>query len=419
MHLSTGNVKAVFVAWTMDAVSLAKTGSMRPKNAANSGIAKEAAVDYGTLSGVEDWPTVRQRYEAWWSCEVLDRPLVAITAPRTSIVEEDVPADDLFDYWTNPERVMRRVESRLAATYYVGDAFPLAQPVGGGLVAVLAAFLGAPLRLIDTRTAWSGHVIEDWEARPSFSFDPHNEWWLRVARLLAAGAERAPGRYCVAIPDLNGPGEVLARLRGTAPLALDLLENPDAVLAVMPEINQAWYRCWQACHGLIHQHTGGYVNWLGVWSDLPATDLQTDFSIMVSKPMFDRFFLPFIEEQTRLVQRTIYHLDGPGAVRHLDSLLDLPLLNAIQWVPGAGAPPVSYWLPLLHRIQARGKGLWLGAEPWEVPILLSELQPEGLLIKTDCASLSDATDLLALASTSHPRRQWLVPGSEAWETRGN
>jgi hypothetical protein len=382
-----------------------------------TGFMEDVAVDLNTLAGIDNWPLIQQRYEAWWQCEVVDRVLIGITAPRCEVPEETVAPDDLFDYWMNPERAVARVERHLAATYFCGDAFPVAQPVGGGFVAALAAFLGSPVRLIDTRTSWSGHIIDDWATRPAFAFDPANEWWQRVARLLAAGAEHAAGRYFVSVPDLNGPGEVLARLRGTAPLAIDLLENPDAVLEAMPEINQAWYRCWQACNGVIHQHVGGYVFWMGMWSELPATDLQTDFSIMISKPQFDRFFLPFVEEQTRLVQRTAYHLDGPGAVRHLDSLLDLPRLNAIQWVPGAGAPPVSYWLPLLRRIQAGGKGLWLWAEPWEVPILLGELEPEGLCIKTHCATPAEADDLLALTERSFHQRRWLVPGSEHWETR--
>jgi hypothetical protein len=31
-----------------------------------------------------------------------------------------------------------------------------------------------------------------------------------------------------------------------------------------------------------------------------------------------------------MVERTIYHLDGPDAIRHLDALLELPALDGIQ-----------------------------------------------------------------------------------------
>ncbi|MGQ9553760.1 MAG: hypothetical protein ACUVWR_06590 [Anaerolineae bacterium] len=369
-------------------------------------------MDLATLKGKEDWPQVQQRYEAWWDGELVDRVVIAITAPRKHLPEEVVPAEGLFDWWTNPERVIPRQERQLEATYFAGDAFPILHPVYGGMVAITAAFLGAPLRLVDTHTTWSQPIIDDWTCCPKFAFDPKNEWWLVARRLLEAGAERAPGNYCLSIPDLNGPGEILARLRGSAELAVDLIENPDEVLGIMPEVNYAWYRYWQACYGVVHQHVGGYVPWMGVWSELPASDLQTDFSCMISSAMFDCFFLPFIEEQTHLVERTVYHLDGPGAIRHLDSLLDLPRLSAIQWVPGAGAPPMSRWLPLLRRVQARGKSLHLSCEPWEVVILLENLEPEGLCLSTHCDSVQEADDLLLQATRLSVRRQWLVPGPD-------
>ena len=87
------------------------------------------------------------------------------------------------------------------------------------------------------------------------------------------------------------------------------------------------------CHRL-----GGWFFWMRIWSDRPAVDLQSDVSCLVSRELFDEYFLPFIEQQTAWAERTVYHLDGPGAIRHLDSLLALPRLTAIQWVPGAGAP---------------------------------------------------------------------------------
>ena len=365
-------------------------------------------MDLDTLAGVPDWPRIQQRYEAWWQGEIIDRVLIAISAPRYPIPDEEVPQEDLLDYWTNPERVLPRLERELAATYLCGDAFPKIAPVQTTMVAILGAYLGCPLQFVNTRTTWLKHIVADWANRPKFAFDPENQWWLVSKRLLEAGARRAAGRYRIVIPDLNGPGEIAARLRGTKELALDMIDNPEAVIEVMPEINQPWYRYFQACQGIVHQYVAGYVNWCGQWSELPATDLQCDFSIMISRPMFERVFLPFIEEQTRLVERTIYHLDGPGATRHLDALLDLPRLTAIQWIPGAGAPPVSAWLPLLRRVQARGKRLQLFVEPWEVPILLNDLQPEGLSLTTTCATPAEADALLLEAGRLSVRRSWLV-----------
>jgi 5-methyltetrahydrofolate--homocysteine methyltransferase len=162
----------------------------------------------------------------------------------------------------------------------------------------------------------------------------------------------------------------------------------------LAEINQAWYDCWQACVEVTHQ-AGGYFFWMGIWSDLPATDLQSDFSIMLAPDMFDDYFLPFIAEQTEMVPRTIYHLDGPGAIRHLDSLLDLPNLDGIQWVPGAGAKPAVEWIPLLKRIQEAGKLVYVYCESTHVQTLLEELSPAGLMLVVEgCSSLLETEQLL-------------------------
>ena len=34
---------------------------------------------------VEDWPTVKKRWEAWWQREIRDRVPVQVTAPRDGI----------------------------------------------------------------------------------------------------------------------------------------------------------------------------------------------------------------------------------------------------------------------------------------------------------------------------------------------
>ena len=342
----------------------------------------------------EDWEICRKRMEAWWHKEILDRvPIKVIVPPRQNEASEEKP-EDLESYWTDPEKVIPRLENQIKATHWAGEAFPIMFPVSIGMVAILAGYLGAPIRFLNTHTAWSEPIIESWEDRPKFEFNPHNRWWRLSSKLLEEAAERASGRYYVGIPDLNGPGEILSRLRGPERLALDLVDNPRHVKEALEEINYAWFRYWQACVGIIHQHIGGYLFWMGIWSESPSVDLQCDFSCMISPEMFNEFFLPFIEQQTEWIPRTIYHLDGPGALQHLDALLGLPRLSGIQWVPGAGSPPMREWVPLLRKIQKAGKLVYISCEKEEVEFLLKELSPEGLLLKTYCDNVEEAEELL-------------------------
>ncbi len=339
-----------------------------------------------------DWDEARERIEAWWHGEMIDRVPVMVTAPRHPVAEPE--PDDLMAYWTDPDLVIPRLERRLEATYFGGEATPTVYPVSTGMVAVLAAYLGCPLQLLDTRTTWAHPILEDWDDPPPMEFDPDGKWWRVSACLLRAGAERAPGKHFVGLPDFNGPGEILARLRGTEPLCLDVVERPETVREAVDRITYAWFRYFEAALGIIHQHVPGSITWMGIWSLQQAVDLQCDFSCMISPDMFNRIFLPGLRRQTELVGRTVYHLDGPDAVRHLPALLELDHLDAIQWIPGAGAPPMREWTDLCRRILEGGKLLYIACARDEVKFLLDNLPHPGLLLRTSCASPEEVDRLL-------------------------
>ena len=361
----------------------------------------------------EDWQQAEVRMRAWWEGGVLDRAVVRVTAPKEGVAPasgpSSVPEHELLTWFTNPEQVIPRLERSVQTTYWGGEAFPVVFPVSISMVAIVSAYLGCPYRVAPiSYSGWASPIIEDLRSRPKLAFDPDSEWWLVSKKLLEAASQRAAGRYYVGVPDLNGPGEIVSRLRDPERLAIDLLEVPKVVKAAVDEVNVTWMRYWEASIGIIHQWIGGYFYWMGLWSDLPSVDLQCDFSCMISPQMFEEVFLPAIEQQTRWVSRTIYHLDGPNAIRHLDLLLSLPYLDGIQWVPGAGGSPMSKWIRLLRRIQAKGKLLVLNCQPGEVEVLLSELEPEGLLLNTHCASEAQAKGLLNNVSRWTARRQWVV-----------
>jgi hypothetical protein len=125
--------------------------------------------------------------------------------------------------------------------------------------------------------------------------------------------------------------------------------------------------------------------------------MSCDFSAILSPAMLREFSVPELEGYMGVNEYSVYHWDGPDAVKHLDALLELPALKAIQWTPGAGQPRTSSprWLPHLKRIQAAGKCLILPcAEPDEVEALLAKLSSRGLFISTYAATEDEARALL-------------------------
>ena len=110
--------------------------------------------------------------------------------------------------------------------------------------------------------------------------------------------------------------------------------------------------------------------------------------------MFRELFLPVIERQTRYLDHTVYHVDGVGNFAHVPALCELPRLQAIQILPGAGKPSALHYLDVLKTVQAAGKNLQIYLSPDEVEPALRVLSARGLFISTWAETEAKARDLL-------------------------
>jgi hypothetical protein len=124
---------------------------------------------------------------------------------------------------------------------------------------------------------------------------------------------------------------------------------------------------------------------------------QNDFSYMISPRSFREVFIPTLEEQTRFLDHAIYHVDGEGGFNHVAALCELPRLQALQILPGAGKPSPLHYMPVLKQVQAAGKNLHISIEAREVEPALAELSARGLFIATWCETEEEARDLLRQA----------------------
>ncbi len=105
---------------------------------------------------------------------------------------------------------------------------------------------------------------------------------------------------------------------------------------------------------------------------------------MVSEQTFRELFRELFLEDLKLycdwLKYPVYHLDGANATRHLDALLEIKNLRAIQWTAGAGAAALRAWIPILRRIQDAGKGVFIYVHPHELDIVIEGLRPEGIVL---------------------------------------
>ena len=339
-----------------------------------------------------DWAEAGERIEAWWHGEYIGRPAIMAIGPLADRPLALNPPASLADRWADPAWRLAELAHEVQLCYYGGEWVPSWCPNLGP--SIMGAFLGARLEFAEA-TSWQHPMLASIEEAADLQFNPENAWWKLTVLLTAEAVKIARRRFLVGITDLGMAADVLAYLRGAENLLMDLVLSPEAVKCALRRLQDLWYRYYEELFALISANNDGLS--FG-WTPVPVPGrsyvLQNDMSCMVSPAMFEEFFLEEIREATERLDRTIYHLDGPGAIKHLDALLTLPCLTAIQWIPGDGAPPPREWGPLIRKIRTAGKPVQMYVPAEDVLPLFAELGPTGLLPIVYCRSEREARDLI-------------------------
>jgi 5-methyltetrahydrofolate--homocysteine methyltransferase len=303
------------------------------------------------------WDEVADTYSKWWAGE-LKRPLIQMTLSGandpgreqpalqgkgfTSHFPYDVPAEDIvdvWDFWASKEE-------------YLGDAFPVRNVNFGP--GVMAAFTGCELHNSE-HTTWF-HAAEEREARDiSIQFTEDNVHYKRVCDIYGAAMERWGGDVQMSMTDLGGSLDVVSSFRPSERLLMDLYDDPESVKRLNWEVHECWFKYFDAINKILQPANRGHTCWTPIFSSEPYYMLQCDFCYMIGPDMFDEFVKPELTESCRKLKNAFYHLDGPGELPHLDSLLTIDELAGIQWVPGDGAPPCSEWPEIYGKIRDAGK----------------------------------------------------------------
>jgi len=306
----------------------------------------------------ERWKRVKDSSRKWWAHE-LDRPLIQIPVggyeakrPKpeipwhylTSFYGLSVPSEQIVDWW----------EYNLQCTRFLGDAFPHVIPYFGAGVA--AAFMGAELfNGIEGKTTWFRPKQIKKPRDLSLRHDPADRWWPRVCEIYKAAGERFGGLVQIDMTDLGGSLDLVSTFRPSENLLLDLYDSPEEVKRLTWEAHGRWWDYFSQISDMCGADNPGYTCWTPIFSEKPYYMLQCDFSYMIGPDMFEEFVKPELAASCRRLANAFYHLDGPGQLPHLESLLSIPDLKGVQWVPGAGQPEITKWPDVYRRIHKAGK----------------------------------------------------------------
>ena len=326
------------------------------------------------LSFKPDLDEALPRWRAFWNKEVLDRPCLAVTAPKDGVEQVPQPPyptrpDDDFD------EVIEQYEAHLAGIYFAGEAMPFIQPSFGP--DQLAGFVGGRMDYSadSTATSWSAPFVESWEESLPLRLGEANDSWQRMLEFCRRAGRRGEGKFLVGALDLHSNFDLLGAIRDPARVCMDLLDAPHLVRRAMDNARELHPLVYNGLHEAGNMAGRGTIGWLPYFCEGRFATTQCDYACLLSPEQFNEYVLPALEEECDFVDRSVYHYDGAVSLQHFDAITGIGGLDGIQWVPGAGAKPMIEWIDLLKRFQAAGKNVVVGCSVEELKVFHGELAP--------------------------------------------
>jgi len=333
----------------------------------------------------KNWEQTKQHFIDWWNHKGIilvpaDFNIKAET-PHEKIPPPPTP-NSFQQKWIDP--VYRAAWNRyfLSQQTYEADQIPIADTsIGPGFLALL--FGSEPV--FQETTVWHKPCLTNSKEWTSLKFDPENRWWKLLLKIIEENLKTSQNNYFVGCPDLIENIDILASLRGNQQLMVDMIKRPAWVKEKVDEINKVFLIAYQHIYDIIKLEDGSscYGPFM-LWGPGKTAKVQCDASVMFSPAMFNEFVVPALKEQCEWLDNSLFHLDSSGAICHLDALLSIKALKAIEFTTEPNQPYGNdpKWYPFYKKTLKAGKSLQIVSVQKEHLIpMIKELGGNGLYIQ--------------------------------------
>ena len=330
-----------------------------------------------------NWKETKEKFTNYWQHKNTGRPLMCVITRRPEVEQfsDGTPVEggyldqicqgkyynmpkelywkDMEDKYQNAERIVARYRYFCDTHAFLGESFPnLNIDFGPGST---AAYLGSDIGFKED-TVWFKKCLDGWDGVPKLTFDPENKWFKKHLQLAKDCRALAKDDFYVDMPDLMENIDVLASLRGAQDTLFDLLDEPEKVGQRIQEVTDVYYDYYDRFYDVIKDKDGGNAYTVfQIWGPGRTVKLQCDFSAMMAPEDFRKYIQPSLRTQSENVDHVLYHLDGPAAIKHMDALMEIEGIDALQWTSGDAGPDGTLpdWDVIYDKAIAAGKSIWV------------------------------------------------------------
>ncbi len=319
---------------------------------------------------------VKNQLENWWNFGDQEKPIILSSYLSGDSKISDT--DDLAEFWTDSGFIIKRTMEQIDKTIYEGAAMPFHYIDHGSIAGSLV--LGARMEFVDKETIWAHPVNISIEEISEIKSDENNFSLNTIVDITEKSSALAYNHHFVAPFALGGLTDNIAGLYGTENLLLDMIYKPAEVKKAMENMKRIWLENFFRVKDIIQKSGNpGGIGWIGIWAPGSTFPIQEDFSYMISPSMYNEFCLPHIIDIADAMNYAFYHLDGIGALPHLDSILKIDKIKVVQWVPGAGKEKISDWYDVIKKILRNKKSCQVFIKAEEIDDLIKNVGTKGIL----------------------------------------
>ncbi len=330
-----------------------------------------------------DFVECMKRVYAWYAGEVIDRAPVRFAAHNAQFETADTAGRwaTLKERWYDAQYQVDHFIASLPSVL-LGETFPVFWPNLGPNV--FAAILGGAELTFGEVTSWIHPVLSSAQDAGAIRWHEESEYFQKLLELTDCALERCEHRFMVGYTDIHPSLDCLDALRGTEALCMDMYDEPDAVRVLTERCFAPLESAMKRFHDKLRTKKQLSVTWMNIPSYETMHIPSCDLGAMLSRDHFDEFSLPYVRREAALFAHNIFHVDGKGVARHLDALLQVENIHAIQWVQGVGEDrPILQWVPLIRKVQQAGKGVVVDLHLDELEEFISRVPPKGIYLCID------------------------------------
>jgi hypothetical protein len=341
-----------------------------------------------------DYEICRQRVEAWFQGEMIDRAPLRFhrhNAEYDAAVKSNHATQR--EKWFDTEYQVDSFIDSIKGMRFNAETFPIFCPNLGPNV--YAAFHGGDMTFEDV-TSWYHEIIHDYATDlQKIQFSKDNVFYRKILELMNTAFEKCNRQYLVGYTDLHPGLDCALAWRGVSDLCMDLILDTENAQKLFELTEEHFLEVYDEYDRLLKAH--GMPS--SAWMNLPVNGRMhipsADFSFMISQEDYIRYGLPILQQEVKTMTHNVFHVDGKGVARHIDVILSVPEVQCIQWVQGmADDYPIMQHLDFIRYVQSRNRGIIVDLAKEDLNEYMEKMSPKNTFLWIATVSEEEEMDII-------------------------